>query len=160
MRPATLERALHKWPLWDETILEARTELNFKPAVLEAEEQTKSWEKDIGWDKAVEVCLEAMSKMGLPWYFGFYWLACFCADYRSGRSVDYSRIKVPPQNVSQAWGQQVRERFVKNKGIVMLYLEDKTYDEIGEIIGLKTSNVSTKISRIKEKMKLQILKQI
>jgi len=59
--------------------------------------------------------------MGLPWYFGFYWLACFCTDYRSGQSVDYSRIKVPPQNVSQAWGQQVRERFVKNKGIVMLY---------------------------------------
>ena len=121
MHPATLERALHKWPLWWETILKARTELNFKPAVLEAEEQTKSWEKDIGWDKAVEVCLEAMSKMGLPWYFGFYWLACFCADYRSGQSVDYSRIKVPPQNVSQAWGQQIRERFIKNKGIVMLY---------------------------------------
>ncbi len=121
MHPATLERALHKWPLWWETILKARTELNFKPAVLEAEEQTKSWEKDIGWDKAVEVCLEAMSKMGLPWYFGFYWLACFCADYRSGQSVDYSRIKVPPQNVSQAWGQQIWERFVKNKGIVMLY---------------------------------------
>ena len=46
MHPATLERALHKWPLWWETILKARTELNFKPAVLEAEEQTKRWEED------------------------------------------------------------------------------------------------------------------
>jgi RNA polymerase sigma-70 factor (ECF subfamily) len=56
--------------------------------------------------------------------------------------------------------QQIDKLNLLDKGIVMLYLENKTYDEIGEIIGLKTSNVGTKISRIKEKMKQQILKQI
>jgi len=56
--------------------------------------------------------------------------------------------------------QQIDKLNLLDKGIVMLYLENKTYDEIGEIIGLSTSNVGTKISRIKEKMKQLISKQI
>ncbi|MEK6154706.1 sigma-70 family RNA polymerase sigma factor [Flavobacteriaceae bacterium 3-367] len=39
------------------------------------------------------------------------------------------------------------------RGIIMLYLENKSYDEIGEIIGFTTTNVGTRISRIKEKLK-------
>ncbi|MGF1925960.1 MAG: RNA polymerase sigma factor [Bacteroidia bacterium] len=39
------------------------------------------------------------------------------------------------------------------KGIVMLYLEGKSHQEISEIVGISTSNVGTKISRIKEKLK-------
>jgi RNA polymerase sigma-70 factor (ECF subfamily) len=41
-----------------------------------------------------------------------------------------------------------------------LYLEDKSYEEIGQIIGISTSNVGTKLSRIKEKLKAQISKTI
>ena len=121
VQPSTLERALHAWPPWGELILEARAKLSFKPALLKSKEQTDRWEKEVGWDKVVEVCLKALWKTGLPWYFGFYWLTCLCTDYRSERSVDYSQIKVPPENVSQAWGQRVREQSVKNRGIVMLY---------------------------------------
>jgi RNA polymerase sigma factor (sigma-70 family) len=44
------------------------------------------------------------------------------------------------------------------KGIVMLYLEDKSYEEIAQIIGISVSNVGTKLSRIKEKLKTQISK--
>ena len=40
-----------------------------------------------------------------------------------------------------------------DKGIVMLYLKNKSYQEIAEIIGLSESNVGTKIARIKEKLK-------
>jgi RNA polymerase sigma-70 factor (ECF subfamily) len=47
-----------------------------------------------------------------------------------------------------------------DKGIVILYLEDKSYEEIGQIIGISTSNVGTKLSRIKEKLKEQISKNI
>lgn len=36
----------------------------------------------------------------------------------------------------------------------------KRYDEIAEIIGISSSNVGTKLSRIKEKLKTQILKKI
>lgn len=46
-----------------------------------------------------------------------------------------------------------------DKGIVILYLEDKSYEEIAEIVGISASNVGTKMSRIKEKIKLQISKQ-
>jgi RNA polymerase sigma factor (sigma-70 family) len=45
------------------------------------------------------------------------------------------------------------------KGIVILYLEEKSYEEIAEIVGISTSNVGTKLSRIKEKLKQQISKQ-
>jgi RNA polymerase sigma factor (sigma-70 family) len=43
-----------------------------------------------------------------------------------------------------------------DKGIVMLYLENKSYAEISEIIGISESNVGTKMSRIREKLKKQI----
>jgi RNA polymerase sigma-70 factor (ECF subfamily) len=47
-----------------------------------------------------------------------------------------------------------------DKGIVILYLEEKSYEEIAEILGISKSNVGTKLSRIKEKMKHQISKQL
>lgn len=39
------------------------------------------------------------------------------------------------------------------KSIILLYLEDKNYEEIAEITGLTHTNVATKLSRIKEKMR-------
>lgn len=44
------------------------------------------------------------------------------------------------------------------RGIILLYLEGKSHQEIAEIIGITTSNVGTRISRIKEKLKFQISK--
>jgi RNA polymerase sigma-70 factor (ECF subfamily) len=40
-----------------------------------------------------------------------------------------------------------------DKALMLLYLEEKTYKEIAEIIGITETNVATKISRIKEKLK-------
>ena len=121
MQPSTLERALHAWPPWGELILEARVKLNFEPALLKSEEQTDRWEKEVGWDNVLEVGLEALQLMELPWYFGFYWLACFCADYQRRQSPDFSQIKFPPQNAVKAWVQRVTEEFAKDRGIVMVY---------------------------------------
>jgi RNA polymerase sigma factor (sigma-70 family) len=45
-----------------------------------------------------------------------------------------------------------------DKGIVMLYLDNKSYDEIAAIIGISKTNVGTKLQRIKEKLKQQINK--
>ena len=39
------------------------------------------------------------------------------------------------------------------KSIILLYLEEKSYEEIAEITGLTVTNVSTKISRIKDKLR-------
>jgi len=40
-----------------------------------------------------------------------------------------------------------------DKSIILLYLEEKDYAEIGEITGLTVTNVATKLSRIKDKMR-------
>jgi RNA polymerase sigma-70 factor (ECF subfamily) len=45
---------------------------------------------------------------------------------------------------------------VLEKGLMLLLLEGKKYDEIAEISGLTPSNVGTRISRIKAKLKAQI----
>ena len=38
------------------------------------------------------------------------------------------------------------------KAIIMLYLEEKTYDEIADIIGISNSNVGVRLNRIKQKL--------
>lgn len=40
-----------------------------------------------------------------------------------------------------------------DKSIIMLYLEEKSYEEISEITGLTVTNVATKLGRIKDKLK-------
>ena len=42
------------------------------------------------------------------------------------------------------------------KGLILLFLEGKSYDEIAAISGFSTSNVGTKLSRIKKKIKENI----
>ncbi|TWV12332.1 sigma-70 family RNA polymerase sigma factor [Bacteroidaceae bacterium HV4-6-C5C] len=40
-----------------------------------------------------------------------------------------------------------------DKSIILLYLEEKSYEEISEITGLTLTNVATKINRIKDKLR-------
>ena len=40
-----------------------------------------------------------------------------------------------------------------DRALIILYLEDKSYREIADIIGITETNVATRISRIKEKLK-------
>lgn len=40
-----------------------------------------------------------------------------------------------------------------NKALMLLHLEEKTYAEIAEILGISKTNVATKISRLKLKLK-------
>lgn len=39
------------------------------------------------------------------------------------------------------------------RGIVMLYLEDKSYEEMEEILGINQNNLRVKMNRIKEKLR-------
>ena len=43
-----------------------------------------------------------------------------------------------------------------NKSVMLLYLEEKSYAEIADIIGISTSNVGVRISRSKELLKRNI----
>jgi RNA polymerase sigma-70 factor (ECF subfamily) len=50
----------------------------------------------------------------------------------------------------------IQQLSVVEKGIILLYLEGKSHEEISSITGFTISNVGTRISRIKEKLKRQI----
>lgn len=45
-----------------------------------------------------------------------------------------------------------------DKGLIFLLLEGKSYKEIAEITGLEASNVGTRISRVKKKLKTNMTK--
>jgi len=52
----------------------------------------------------------------------------------------------------------VLQQFINNlkeldKALMILYLEEKSYREIGEILGITETNVATRLSRIKDKLK-------
>jgi len=46
-----------------------------------------------------------------------------------------------------------------DKAIVMLYLEDYSYIEIGDMMGITANNVAVKMNRIKTKLKEETQKQ-
>jgi RNA polymerase sigma factor (sigma-70 family) len=43
-----------------------------------------------------------------------------------------------------------------NRALILLYLEDRSYAEIAEVLGLSETNVATKIGRIKQKLRTQM----
>lgn len=44
-----------------------------------------------------------------------------------------------------------------DKALMILYLEEKAYSEIAEILGITETNIATRISRIKDKLKQKFL---
>ena len=52
----------------------------------------------------------------------------------------------------------IQDLTVVEKGIILLYLEGKSHEEISNITGFSTTNIGTRISRIKQKLKKQIAK--
>ncbi len=68
-------------------------------------------------------------------------------------------VKAPNEDKSENERQlKLLEQFIRelkeiDKALILLYLEDKSHTEIATILGLSTSNVGTKIGRIKSKLK-------
>lgn len=46
-----------------------------------------------------------------------------------------------------------------DKALMLLYLEDKSHNEIAEILGITVGNVGTKVGRIKDKLKQRFSQQ-
>lgn len=53
---------------------------------------------------------------------------------------------------------QIKNLDTVEKGLILLYLEGKNYEEIASITGFTATNVGTRLSRIKQKLKSQIIK--
>lgn len=77
-----------------------------------------------------------------------------------GQVLDYQEIdNSKTEEKWQVFREQIDNLNLLDKAIVLLYLDNKSYDEIAEIIGISSSNVGTKLSRIKEKLKTKIFKK-
>lgn len=75
-----------------------------------------------------------------------------------------SLIAIIPENDPSETESQINQlqQFIgelkdMDRALMILYLEDKSQKEIGEIMGITETNVSTKIARIKEKLKAKFL---
>jgi len=42
-----------------------------------------------------------------------------------------------------------------NKALMLLYLEDKSYHEIADILGISVTNVGSKLNRIRQQLRKQ-----
>jgi len=47
----------------------------------------------------------------------------------------------------------IRQLSEIDRGVILLYLEEKSYQEIADIIGTNTNNIGVRITRIKERLK-------
>ena len=91
--------------------------------------------------------------------------------YRSGRrSVPVSELSELHINIEEPFApdatseenmqlllQFIAELKELDKALVLLWLESKSYKEISDILGISETNVATRISRSKEKLKQQML---
>jgi len=65
----------------------------------------------------------------------------------SGNKNDYS------DNDFEKLFQAIRKLKEVDKAIILLYLEEKSYAEIGGVVGLNQNTVGVRITRIKSKLK-------
>ncbi|GAA4312495.1 sigma-70 family RNA polymerase sigma factor [Nibribacter koreensis] len=66
--------------------------------------------------------------------------------------------KTEEEQIQQLYA-QIQSLHLLDRGIILLFLEGKKYEEIAVIVGITPSNVGTRISRIKEKLRTQLVKQ-
>ncbi len=69
--------------------------------------------------------------------------------------LDFSETEIADEKDTnlEILNQIISELNDLNKALMLLYLEEKSYKEISEIIGITETNVATKIGRIKNKLK-------
>jgi RNA polymerase sigma-70 factor (ECF subfamily) len=83
----------------------------------------------------------------------------FRKDKRSINSVSINGIDIPDINENDEKEELLKQLFAAiedldkiDKSIVLLYLEEKSYEVISEITGLTKSNVGVRLNRIKTKL--------
>jgi len=93
------------------------------------------------------------------WIYRIALNTCVSFYRRSRKKLPYVDISVDvPDEIEN--NEQIQELYKLinrlgkiERALVLLYLDDKPYKDIAEITGLSVTNVATKLSRIKEKLK-------
>jgi RNA polymerase sigma-70 factor (ECF subfamily) len=88
------------------------------------------------------------------------------SDYRKQkRTISTSELNLFTKDIPDQHEQSDKEEKLKSlyaainhlsvieKAIVMLYLEDKPYDEMEDILGINQNNLRVKMNRVKEKLR-------
>lgn len=70
-------------------------------------------------------------------------------DFPDIATENNTEIEEQTQQLYQA----IQKLSIIERGIILLYLENKSYKEIAEITGYSESNIGTRMSRIKQKLK-------
>ena len=93
------------------------------------------------------------------WIYRIALNTCVSFYRRSRKEVAFMDIPIDvPEEVEN--NEQIQELYRLigklgkiERGLVLLYLDDKSYKEIAEITGISVTNVATKLNRIKEKLR-------
>lgn len=75
----------------------------------------------------------------------------FASDYLPPELVEDS-LAFEDESLNQLYD-AIRQLSEIDRGVIMLYLEEKPYQEIAEIIGTTPNNIGVRIKRIKERLK-------
>lgn len=79
------------------------------------------------------------------------------AEVLSGSEpVQPALIEDPQQQQREQLYHAIRQLKEADRALILLYLEERTYEEMADILGISTSNVGVKINRIKERLKKEI----
>lgn len=85
-----------------------------------------------------------------------------CLSYKRKRQVKTEPLDIHTElfNSTTSVGQQskllhdkIQKLDVVDRAIVLLWLENLSYDEIGDIVGMSAKNIGVRLVRIKEKLK-------
>ena len=93
------------------------------------------------------------------WIYRISLNTCISCDRKKRKTIPLS-MNINPFTDSDDDSRQVQQlnRRISQLGpfdraIILLWLENMSYEEIGEIVGISTKNVSVRLFRIKEKLK-------
>jgi RNA polymerase sigma-70 factor (ECF subfamily) len=82
-------------------------------------------------------------------------------------TTDLSNVEVEEDEGWKELEEQLRQLYLAirtlnrlDRAIIFMYLEKHSYEQIGEITGISTKNVSVRIVRIKEKLRQTIKNQV
>lgn len=75
----------------------------------------------------------------------------FASDYLPAEFIEENRA-FENESLNQLYD-AIRQLSEVDRAVILLYLEEKSYKEIAEIIGSNTNNIGVRIGRIKERLK-------
>lgn len=110
----------------------------------------QNFEKQSEWSTwiyrvALNVCLTLLKKKKAGKQY-------FASDFLPEEATEDSRA-FSDEPINQLY-KAIRQLSEVDRGVILLYLEEKSYQEIADIMGTNANNIGVRIKRIKERLKI------